>query len=93
MKKSLTENFIFCVAERKNDGILSVFECKKVTNFALSLESKPEITVRGFGFHYSINSCACLRRQFPKYGRPITKSFLGTVLTIVFGARILSKII
>ena len=40
-----------------------------------------------------VNSSACLRRQFPKYGRPITKSFLGTVLTIVFGARILSEII
>ena len=40
-----------------------------------------------------VHSSACLRRQFPKYGRPITKSFLGTVLTIVFGARILSEII
>ena len=32
------------------------------------------------------------RDNLPKYGRVITKFFLGTVVTIDFGASILSKI-
>ena len=32
----------------------SVFKYKKVTNNTLSLENKPEITVREFVFHYAI---------------------------------------
>ena len=32
------------------------------------------------------------RDNLPKYGRAITKFFLGTVLTTGFGASILSKI-
>ena len=40
-----------------NDGILSLLY-KNVNNFALSLESKPDITVRNFIFYYAINSCA-----------------------------------
>ena len=35
-----------------------VFKCKKVIEFTLSLENKPEITVREFIFHYTINSCS-----------------------------------
>ena len=40
-----------------------VFKCKNVTNFALSLENKPDIAVPEFAFHYAINSCAYLKRQ------------------------------
>ena len=43
--------------ERKNDGILSL-NVKKVTNLALSLENKSDITVQEF------NSCAYLERKF-----------------------------
>ena len=48
--------------QRKNNGILSL-NVKKVTNFALRLENKPDITVREFIFHYAINFCAYLKRQ------------------------------
>ena len=47
--------------ERKKDGILSLNV--KVTNLALSLENKSNITVWEFIFHYAINSCAYLERQ------------------------------
>ena len=68
------------------------FKCKKVTNFALSLENISDITVREFIFHYAINSCAYLKRQLTQYlGRAVTKSFLGTVFTPGFGSSILSK--
>ena len=40
-----------------------IFKCKKVTNFALSLENKPNITVLEFIFHYAVNSCAYLKRK------------------------------
>ena len=49
------------IPERKKDGILFL----KVTNIALSLENKLDITVREFIFHYAINSCAYLKGQFP----------------------------
>ena len=39
--------------ECMNNGILSL-NVKKLTNFALSLENKPKITVREFVFHYAI---------------------------------------
>ena len=48
--------------ECKIDGILSL-KCKEVTNFALSLENKSDVTVQEFIFHYAINSCAYLKRQ------------------------------
>ena len=35
-------------------------KCKKVADFALSLENKSDITVREFIIHYAINSCAYL---------------------------------
>ena len=40
-----------------------VFKCKKVTNLALNLENKSNITVWEFIFLYAINSCAYLERQ------------------------------
>ena len=40
-----------------------VFKCKKVTDFALSLENKSDIVVWEFIFHCAINSCAYLKRQ------------------------------
>ena len=49
----------YVVEERWN----SVFKGKKVTNFALNLENKPEI-IREFVFHYGICSLAYLKRQF-----------------------------
>ena len=47
---------------RKNDGILFL-NVKKVTNLALRLENKSNITVWEFIFYYAINSCAYLERQ------------------------------
>ena len=41
--------------ERKNEGILSL-DVNKVTNLALSLENKSDITLWEFIFHYAINS-------------------------------------
>ena len=46
-------------SERRN----FVFKCKRVTNLALSLGNKSDITVREFIFHYAINSSAYLERQ------------------------------
>ena len=40
-----------------------VFKFRKVTNFALGLENKSDVTVLEFIFNYSINSCAYLKRQ------------------------------
>ena len=48
---------------RTQDRWNFVFKCKKVTNFAISLENKLDVTVREFIFHYAINSCAYLKRQ------------------------------
>ena len=64
-----------------------MFKCKKITNFALSLENKSAITVREFIFHYAINSCLYLKRQ----RRAVTKSFLGTAPAKGFGGSILSR--
>ena len=63
---------------------------QKVTNFALSLENKPEIAILEFVFQYAILVHIWIG-NLPKYGSAITKSFLGFILTIVFGASILSK--
>ena len=49
------------MSERKNNEI--VFKCKKVTNFALSLQNKLDITVQKFIFQYAINSYTTLERQ------------------------------
>ena len=68
------------------------FKCKKVTNFALSQENKPEVTVQEFVFRYAINSCAKLKRQLAWIcGGAINKSLLGTIISTGFGASILSK--
>ena len=48
---------------RMQDQWNFAFKCKKVTNFALSLENKLDVTVREFIFQYAINSCAYLKRQ------------------------------
>ena len=48
------------MSERMIDGILSL---NIKSYFALSLDNKLDITVREFGFHYGINSCAYLKRQ------------------------------
>ena len=48
---------------RTQDQWNFVFKYKKVTNFALSLENKLDVTVREFIFDYVINSCAYLKRQ------------------------------
>ena len=63
---------------------------KDVTNFELSLESKPEIIVREFVF-YVISSCTFGSEKPPKYGRTITFSLLDIARAIVFGAKVLYK--
>ena len=68
-----------------------VFNCEKVIEFMLSLENKPDITVREIAFHYTISSCAYLRSQFTELWKDYYQLFLGIVITITFGASILSK--
>ena len=70
-----------------------VFKCKKVTNVALSLENKSNITYESLFFIMRLILVRIWRDKLPKYGRAIIKFFLGTVLTAGLGARILSKIL
>ena len=58
------------MSERKNNEI--VFKCKKVTNFALSLQNKLDITVQKFIFSMQLILTQLWRDNLPKYGRAIT---------------------
>ena len=75
---------------RKLERLNFVFKCKKLLVLHLVWKTNL-ITVRETIFHYAINSFAYLKNNLPKYGRAITKFFLGTVFTTGFGASILSK--
>ena len=77
--------------ERKNDGILSL-NVKKL--LILHLVWKTNIRILQYGsllFIMRLILVRIWRDNLPKYGRPITKFFLGTVLTTGLGASILSK--
>ena len=74
--------------ERKNDGILSL-NVKKVTNLAHRLEKQIEYYSMGvYFFIMRLILVRIWRDNLPKYGKPITKFFLGTVLTTGLGASI-----
>ena len=64
---------------------------KKVTNFARTLENKPEITMSEFVFLYAIYLVRIWIDKLPKCNRIISKSFVGTVLTTILGTNMLSK--
>ena len=53
------------------------FKCKNVTNFALSLKNKPDINYESLFFIVRLILVRIWRDNLPKYGRAITKSFLG----------------
>ena len=62
-----------------NDGVICLSK-KGYTNFPVCL------------FSLSNLSFLCIQRDnLPKYGRTIIKSYLGVILTIDFGANIMSK--
>ena len=75
--------------ERKNDGI--VFKCKKLLILHLVCKTNPILQYRSLFFSIQLIFTQIWRDNLPKYGRTITKFFLGTILTTGFGASISSK--
>ena len=73
----------------KSEQWNSIFKSKKA-NFAFSLENELDITVWESIFHYAINSCVYLKRQFTEVCQGYYH-FLGIAFTIVLGASVLSK--
>ena len=55
------------------------------------MENKSDITMWSLFFILRLILVRIWRDNLPKYGRTITKFFLGTVLTTGLGASILSK--
>ena len=74
--------------DRRNDGILSL-NVKKL--LILYLIWKTNLQYGSLFFIMRLILVCIWRDNLPKYGRPITNSFLGTVLTTGLGASILSK--
>ena len=76
--------------ERKNDGILSL-NVKKLLILNLVWETNRMLQYGSLFFIMQLILVPIWRDNLPKYGRAITKFFLGTVLTTGLGASILSK--
>ena len=76
--------------ERKNDGILSL-NVKKLLILHLVWKTNRILQYGSLFFIMRLILVRIWRDNLPKYGRPITKFFLGTVLTTGLGASILSK--
>ena len=76
--------------ERKNDGILSL-NVKKLLILHLVWKTNWILQYGSLFFIMRLILVRILRDNLPKYGRTITKFFLGTVLTTGLGASILSK--
>ena len=76
--------------ERKNNGILSL-NVKKLLILNLVWETNRMLQYGGLFFIMRLILAPIWRDNLPKYGRAITKFFLGTVLTAGLGASILSK--
>ena len=66
-------------------------KCKKVTNFTLTLKTNRILQQKSLCFIMQLILVRIWRDNWPKYGRAVTKFFLGTVLTTGFCASILSK--
>ena len=76
--------------ERKNDGILSL-NVKKLLILHLVWKTNQILQYGSLFFIMRLILVHIWRDNLPNYGRPITKFFLGTVLTSGLGASILSK--
>ena len=76
--------------ERKNNGILSL-NVKKLLILHLVWKTNRILQYGSLFFIMRLILVRIWRDNLPKYGRPITKFFLGTVLTTGLGASILSK--
>ena len=76
--------------ERKNDGILS-FNVKKLLILHLVWKANRISHDDSLFFIMRLILVSTWRDNLPKYGRAITKFFIGTVLIIGLGANILSK--
>ena len=76
--------------ERKNDKILSL-NVKKLLILHLVWKTNRILQYGSLFFIMRLILVRIWRDNLPKYGRVITKFFLGTVVTIDFGASILSK--
>ena len=76
--------------ERKNDGILSL-NVKKLLILHLVWKTNRILQYGSLFFIMRLILVRIWRDDLAKYGRPITKFFLGTVLTTGLGASILSK--
>ena len=76
--------------EHKNDGILSL-NVKKLLILLLVWKTNWILQYGSLFFIMRLILVRIWRDNLPKYGRAITKFFLGTVVAIGFGASILSK--
>ena len=74
--------------ECKNDGILSL-KVKKLQILNLVWKTNRILQYGSLFFIMRLTLVRIWRYNLPKYGRAITKFFLGTVLTAGFGASIL----
>ena len=77
--------------ERKNDRILSL-NVKKLLILHLVWKTNGVLQYGSLFFITRLILVPIWRDNLPKYGRAITKSFLGTALITGFGASIFSKI-
>ena len=73
--------------ERKNDGILSL-NVKKLLIFLLVWKANRILQYGSLFFIMQLILVRIWRDDLSKYGRAITKLFLGTVLTTGLGASI-----
>ena len=78
------------MSEHKNDGIFSL-NVKKLLILLLVWKTNWILQYGSLFFIMQLILVRIWRDNLPKYGRPITKFFLGTVLTTGLGAIILSK--
>ena len=76
--------------ERKNDGILSL-NVKKLLILHLVWKTNRILQYGSLFLIMRLILVRIWRDNLPKYGRLITKFFLGTALTTGLGASILSK--
>ena len=76
--------------ERKNDGILFL-NVKKLLILHSIWKTNRILQYESLFFIMRLILVLIWRDSLPKYGRAITKLFLGTVLTAGLGASILSK--
>ena len=79
------------MSERKNDRISSL-NVKKLLILHLVWKANWILPYRSLFFIMRLILVRISRDNLPKYGRAITKFFLGNALTIGLGANILSNI-